>query len=373
MPPIPSSARTIQKNQVRIAKGPPLASEQSSQEKITRSSQQIYVVKPGDSLWAISVVHGIEMVDLANWNHITDPDRLFVGEQLRLSPPPKQNTRSSASSGSVPLESPAQITADASSAEITKETESPAEQEALGPITISGATPTPLPTKVAKNFAETYSEENVPKFQDDYPFPLGQTSQSTPQPSASPKNRDTDTQEQTEADPQAALNLKPKSKKINSAVQQENEKDPTPQKISNKEQQKNKAFIQTSTAPKNWLWPVSGRIISRFGDSGQHKNTGIDIAVPLGTEVKAAADGVVAYADNGLPGYGNLILLRHGGSFMTAYAHNAKILVSMGQSVRRGEKIATSGQSGHTTTPKLHFELRYKIQPVNPLRYLPKK
>ncbi|MEO5367933.1 MAG: M23 family metallopeptidase [Magnetococcus sp. WYHC-3] len=101
------------------------------------------------------------------------------------------------------------------------------------------------------------------------------------------------------------------------------------------------------------------------------KSTGIDIAAPKGTEVVASAAGVVSYADNRLPGYGNLIIIRHGGSFMTAYAHNEEILVRRGQTVRAGQVIARVGDSGRVETPRLHFELRKSIRPLDPMDYLP--
>ncbi|MEO5347459.1 MAG: M23 family metallopeptidase [Magnetococcus sp. YQC-9] len=125
--------------------------------------------------------------------------------------------------------------------------------------------------------------------------------------------------------------------------------------------------------PQTWVWPHPGRIIGRFGQFGALRNTGIDIAANPGDPVVAAADGVVAYADQGLATYGNMILLRHGGSIMTAYAHVQKILVKQGQSVRAGETIALAGQSGVTVTPRLHFEVRRNIAPQNPLEFLPKR
>jgi lipoprotein NlpD len=126
-------------------------------------------------------------------------------------------------------------------------------------------------------------------------------------------------------------------------------------------------------APSQWHWPHKGRIIGRFGQFGARHNTGIDIAANMGDSIYAAADGVVAYADQGVTGYGNMILLRHGGSFMTAYAHLDKILVKRGQNVRLGDTIALSGQTGITTSPRLHFEIRQSITPLNPLQYLPKR
>ncbi len=117
--------------------------------------------------------------------------------------------------------------------------------------------------------------------------------------------------------------------------------------------------------------PVTGRVISGFGPkpNGQH-NDGINIAVPEGTEVKAAEGGTVAYAGNELKGYGNLVLLRHADGWMTAYAHNSSLLVKRGETVKRGQSIARAGQSGGMPTPQVHFEIRKGSTPVDPTKYL---
>ncbi len=114
-------------------------------------------------------------------------------------------------------------------------------------------------------------------------------------------------------------------------------------------------------------------MISRFGRRGQARNNGIDIKVRVGDPVRASADGIVAYADSGLPGYGKMILLRHGGSYMTAYGYVNQILVRRGQPVKAGERIALAGMSGRATSPRLHFEIRQRVKPLNPMRHLSKK
>jgi murein DD-endopeptidase MepM/ murein hydrolase activator NlpD len=117
--------------------------------------------------------------------------------------------------------------------------------------------------------------------------------------------------------------------------------------------------------------PVRGRIISGYGPkaNGQH-NDGINLAVPEGTEVKAAEDGVVAYAGNELKGYGNLVLLRHSDGWMTAYAHNSQLLVKRGDIIKRGQSVARAGQTGGVTSPQVHFEIRKGSTPVDPTKYL---
>ncbi|HWB46915.1 MAG TPA: peptidoglycan DD-metalloendopeptidase family protein [Hyphomicrobiaceae bacterium] len=120
-------------------------------------------------------------------------------------------------------------------------------------------------------------------------------------------------------------------------------------------------------------WPARGRIIAAFGrrpDGGQ--NDGINLAVPQGTEVHAAESGSVAYAGDGLPGYGNLILIRHPNGWVTAYAHNEKMLVKRNDVVQRGQVIATAGKTGSVDQPQLHFELRQGSKPVDPLPHMEK-
>jgi len=119
--------------------------------------------------------------------------------------------------------------------------------------------------------------------------------------------------------------------------------------------------------PIAWYWPVKGRIVGKFGAS----NKGVDIQGKSGQAVKAAADGVVVYAGSGLIGYGNLVIVKHSRMFLSAYAHNKKILVKEKNKVKAGQKIAEIGASG-TSENKLHFEIRKNGKPVNPLWYLPK-
>jgi murein DD-endopeptidase MepM/ murein hydrolase activator NlpD len=118
-------------------------------------------------------------------------------------------------------------------------------------------------------------------------------------------------------------------------------------------------------------WPVRGRVIATFGQkpNGQ-RNDGIDLAVPQGTEVRAAEDGVVAYAGNELKGYGNLVLIRHENGFVTAYATASEILVKRNDHVHRGQVIAKSGQTGGVSVPQLHFEIRKGSAPVDPSQFL---
>jgi murein DD-endopeptidase MepM/ murein hydrolase activator NlpD len=124
-------------------------------------------------------------------------------------------------------------------------------------------------------------------------------------------------------------------------------------------------------APGRFLWPVRGRVVSGFGSKGGGLvNDGMNIAAPEGTPVRAGADGTVIYAGNGVRGFGNLVLIRHQGGWVTAYAHNERILVRQGQTVRTGEEIARVGSTGAVGTPQLHFQVRRDGKPVDPAVHL---
>jgi murein DD-endopeptidase MepM/ murein hydrolase activator NlpD len=128
---------------------------------------------------------------------------------------------------------------------------------------------------------------------------------------------------------------------------------------------------QDTRLSNRFLWPVRGRIISRYGPKkGGLHNDGINIAAAAGTNVVAADDGVVAYAGNELRGFGNLLLIRHSEGWVTAYAHNADLLVKRGDKVKRGQAIARIGSTGNVASPQLHFEIRQGTDPVDPLKYL---
>ena len=130
------------------------------------------------------------------------------------------------------------------------------------------------------------------------------------------------------------------------------------------------ALPEPSRAPAAslpWIWPTPGKVIETFDDP---RNKGIDIAGNEGAPVQAAADGEVVYVGSAVRGYGNLVIVRHSDDFITAYAHNRKVLVAEKQSVKRGQPIAELGRSD-ADRPKLHFEIRHQGKPVDPLKYLP--
>ena len=121
-----------------------------------------------------------------------------------------------------------------------------------------------------------------------------------------------------------------------------------------------------ASAPK-WQWPAAGTVVDGFDAP---RNKGIDISGTEGAAVQAAADGEVVHVGSALRGYGNLVIIRHAGDYVTAYGHNRKILVSQGQQVKRGQQIAELGRTD-ADRPKLHFEIRHQGKPLDPVKYLP--
>ena len=131
------------------------------------------------------------------------------------------------------------------------------------------------------------------------------------------------------------------------------------------------AALPAGPAPKGWGWPSNGILIGKFSSNGS-LNKGIDIAGDLGQPVLAASDGSVVYAGSGLRGYGELVIIKHSDTYVSAYGHNRRLLVREGQQVKVGQTIAEMGSTG-TDRVKLHFEIRRQGKPVDPLQFLPRR
>ncbi len=150
-----------------------------------------------------------------------------------------------------------------------------------------------------------------------------------------------------------------------------NKPKPKPPTSNTKKPQNNQGIKHSdSNKPvKFWIWPNMGRVDKGFVATGRK---GIDIAGNMGDPVRASAAGRVVYAGRGLRGYGNLVIIKHNNSFISAYAHNRSLLVKENEIIKAGQKIAEMGRSD-SDIPKLHFEIRYKGKPTDPLKYLPKR
>jgi lipoprotein NlpD len=158
------------------------------------------------------------------------------------------------------------------------------------------------------------------------------------------------------------------NKRINVAQQQNKKSTKQVKKAKSKGMPSNSQFDGTKKVTA-WLWPVKNKHWKK-NSFGKDIQQGIKISGNVGETIKASADGRVVYSGNGLVGYGNLIILKHSQSFLSAYAHNATLLVKENELVKAGQKIATMGKND-TGQTELHFEIRYQGRPVNPLKYLP--
>ena len=160
--------------------------------------------------------------------------------------------------------------------------------------------------------------------------------------------------------PDAPL-FKPLKPEISSAQRQERVATSSPQK----------PLTKITSGPVSWGWPAGGKLISTFSVK-QIDHKGINIAGKKGEPIRAAALGKVVYSGSGLSSYGNLLIIKHNEHYLSAYAHNDKLLVKEGESVSKGQQVATMGATGSDKV-MLHFEVRYKGNPVDPLKYLPKR
>lgn len=132
------------------------------------------------------------------------------------------------------------------------------------------------------------------------------------------------------------------------------------------------AVVGPGSFSGRFSWPLNGPLLRRFGPLGNGRvSDGINIAAPAGTPIRAAADGIVAYTGDEIAVFGGLILIKHGSGWITAYGHAQSIAVTRGQHVRRGQIIGRAGETGSVDQPQLHFEIRDKRKPVDPLKYLP--
>ena len=272
---------------------------ESKSLKATKS----YTVQKGDTLYSIAHNHGIDYMDLAEWNSIGNPSAINVGQQLNLSSPTQ-------------LAKPSIF-----------------------------ALPGPEPLSTVK-----------------------------PIPEATP------TSNEDPASPVVTLKIEPKALKLaysEQAVSQLKESENAhPVAMTNTTDEKH-TEIKSASVPSStdithedsgieWIWPTEGRVSSHFSESTK----GMDISGKTGQPVLASAKGKVVYSGTGLRGYGQLIIIKHNSTYLSAYAHNRKLLVKEGQTVSKGQKIAEMGNTDSKLV-RLHFEIRKNGKPVDPLKHLP--
>lgn len=280
-------------------------------------------IRKGETLFSIALEYGLDYRELAAWNNLTDINHIQIGQTLRLTSP----------------DAAIAPTADDSKVQIV-------------PLKPSAIAVQPLPSTeaISQTLAITqplaiklvYSEAAIAKLQHDEDKPAAKSPAVKPEvplpglPVATENNHDANQAvAQTAKTPDVAKEALPK---------------------------------ETDGTTIDWMWPTKGTVITQFSEARASK--GIDISGNRGQPVYAAAAGKVVYSGSGLRGYGKLVIIKHNAMYLTAYAHNAQILVKEGQQVSRGQKIAEMGDTDADQV-KLHFEVRQMGKPVDPLKYLP--
>lgn len=272
-----------------------------------------YTVKRGDTLYRIALENGQDYRDVAAWNNLVNASSIKEGQVLRVAPP-----------GGV------DNTASVVSKPIT-----------TGPVVEARSLDQPSTAPTAQATAQSSNLKREPK--------VGKEPYSD--------------------EAYARLNKAGDPAKIPppvAVVPAEIKPELKPDKPESKPEP-----VATATGPDDvpWMWPVPGKVSAPFSESG---NKGLDFAGKSGEPVLAAGEGKVVYAGAGLRGYGELVIVKHNATYLSAYAHNRKILVKEGQQVSRGQKIAEMGDTGADSV-KLHFEIRKQGKPVDPAQFLPKR
>ena len=269
-----------------------------------------YTVKRGDTLYRIALENGQDYKDIATWNNLVNPSSIKEGQVLRVAPPGVVENSDNVVAKPVGVGSVVE----------SRSLDQPATTTATAPVAAQSGASLKHEPRVGK---EPYSDEAYAR--------LNKAGESVAKP----------------AEPR--VEVKPEPAPVA----------PAP------------AAPTVSAGPDDlpWLWPSSGKVVGTYSEAG---NKGLDFSGKAGDPVIASADGKVVYAGAGLRGYGELIIVKHNATFLSAYAHNRKILVKEGQQVSRGQKIAEMGNTDADSV-KLHFEIRKQGKPVDPAQYLPKK
>ncbi|MDE0001071.1 MAG: peptidoglycan DD-metalloendopeptidase family protein [Rhodospirillaceae bacterium] len=294
---------------------------------------RVHVVQPGDTLFSIAWRYQLDVRQLVLWNDLENPDLILVGQQLFLTPPGSSGSHT-VNNGRTPAAPPASSgpTGSAQAGAPQRGTTPPSvtpppESQPAAPTGSGGAgsSTTPAPTRQAA----------VPPAPTPVPSP----------PPAAPARTTTGSMGAASA----------------SAGQSTASRPPPPPPAP-------PPSLAVLPAP-TWQWPIRGAVVSPYG-AAQGTGSGIGIGGRLGADIRASAAGQVVYAGDGLAAYGNLVIIKHNDTFLSAYGHNEELMVGEGDPVRQGDVIARMGM-GPERRPQVHFEIRRNGTPVDPLGYLP--
>lgn len=296
-------------------RGQPRAIEKGAASVVLKPGE--YMVKKGDTLRSIALEHGQDYKELAAWNNIENPNVIQVGQVLRVAPPAGQ---------------PANATSPMPDGVEMRPIAPPAQVESIS----AGSTP-PAAATVASGGTKREPKGGTQQYSDDAWTQVQKGMAAAP------------------VQPTAAATTTPTP--LASATSAHGDGTSKP------------AAAASASTDIEWQWPTTNAAIATFSES---TNKGIDFGGKVGDPVYAAASGKVTLVTNSLRGYGNLIVVKHNASYLSVYAHNSKMLVSEGQTVTKGQKIAEIGNTD-TDRPKLHFEIRREGKPVDPEKFLPQR
>ena len=329
---------------------------------LTVPSTRQHIVQQGETLYSVARRYNVEAASLARTNHIDPPYTIKLGQPLILPPPAAAAPQLAAAPPPASALSPVGAAA--------------SNPVPPGPVPTSPVPPGPAPTSpvptgiapavVAGGVTATALPPPTPTGPPQALVPPGTTTAPIPPPLPQrPAPVPAPPPPAEEAPPSPSATVSPPEPESGA---------PAPAAHAAAPSAAVAALVEGHRAPTAPLfgWPVSGQIVSTFGPAaGGTHNDGINISAPEGTTVAAAESGTVAYAGNELRGFGNLLLLKHDGGWVTAYAHNQVLLVKKGDKIRRGQAIARVGSTGGVGAPQLHFELRNGTKAVDPLDHLP--
>lgn len=303
-----------------------------------------YTVQRGDTLYSIAWRYEMDYREIAQWNGITAPFAIYPGQRLRMTPDSRDGTVDSEERESLILDQ-----------ELAQEIEQDLSRADTEAVSVSEAPPEDLP-------AESAQPETIRVQEGDTLYSLAREYTLTPQQLA----RWNGIRPPYDIYPGQEMRLSPPVHAYGS------QKIPGIEKNEQKPQQTETRakYLSLSSKISQWHWPVKGQIVKTY-NSKDTLRKGIGISGRRGQAVRAAAAGRVVYSGNGLISYGNLIIIKHTSTFLSAYAYNKKLLVKEGDSVKSGQEIAHMG-SIENGQPQLHFEIRKNGKPVNPMHFLPK-
>jgi len=313
----------------------PVAVQAPTSPADAESRTPTYTVKRGDTLFQIALDHGLDYKELAAWNNLENPNKILVGQVLRVGAP---GDSSAAGTGVT--------TAPLKTSPVVTETRPGAGH---GGATTAGAAGAPPTSSAAPASASVSTAASTP----------GSATRNADNYKSSPKAVKEPYSEQAMRD--VARAAQAPTEVVAMAAPSSAARPEVPRVVP-------PATESDDEDKLDWVWPARGKVVVGFSETANLK--GIDIAGAAGEPVIASAAGKVVYVGNGLRGYGKLVIVKHNKTWLSAYAHNREILVKEGQQVTKGQKIAEMGNTDADQV-KLHFEIRRLGKPVDPARYLP--